>query len=86
MRIWSPWLAPRHGKETFDLDKDAVMVAFLSPQGRHMVLLAISGLSDIVAVFRSGESGSLVLNVCFTLRAHFQVPSHCAVLMVLIDP
>lgn len=64
VRIWAPWLAPRHGKEKFELDKDAIMCSFLSPQGRHMVLLAISGVSDVLTIFRSGDSGEVVLHVC----------------------
>ena len=56
MRIWNPWLAPRHGKSSFDLDKDAVLCSFLSPQGKHLVLLGISGLNDTMTLFRSGGS------------------------------
>lgn len=63
VRIWTPWLAPRHGKDKFELDKDAIMCSFLSPQGRHMVLLAISGVSDVMTVFRSNDSGEVVLHV-----------------------
>lgn len=63
VRIWAPWLAPRHGKDKFELDKDAIMCSFLSPQGRHMVLLAISGVSDILTVFRSNDSGEVVLHI-----------------------
>jgi hypothetical protein len=63
VRIWTPWLAPRHGKSDFNLDKDAVMVAFLSPKGKHLVLLALSGLNDVAAVFRHSESGQPLLHV-----------------------
>ncbi|KAI1855650.1 hypothetical protein JX266_000515 [Neoarthrinium moseri] len=57
VRIWTPWLAPRHGKTEFGLDKDAIMVAFLSPQGKHLVLLGVSGVNDVITVFRHSESG-----------------------------
>lgn len=64
VRIWVPWLAPRHGTDKFELDKDAIMCSFLSPEGRHMVLLAISGINDVMTVIRSGSSGEVVLHVC----------------------
>lgn len=63
VRLWAPWLAPRHGKGKFELDKDAIMCAFMSPQGRHMVVLAISGLTDVMTIIRSGSSGEVVLHV-----------------------
>jgi len=44
------------------------MCSFLSPQGRHMVLLAISGVSDVLTVFRSGGSGDVVLHVRWMSR------------------
>ncbi|KAL7791355.1 glycoside hydrolase family 36 protein [Trichoderma ceciliae] len=63
VRLWSPWLAPRHGKTHFSLDKDAILVAFQSPQGRNMVLLAVSGINDSVPVFRQSSSGAVSVNV-----------------------
>ncbi|KAI0171635.1 raffinose synthase Sip1 [Pestalotiopsis sp. NC0098] len=63
VRIWTPWLAPRHGKTEFSLDKDAIMVAFLSPTGRHLVLLAVSGINDINAVIQHSDSGQPLLHL-----------------------
>lgn len=63
VRIWTPWLAPRHGKTEFSLDQDAVVVAFLSPTGRHLVLLAVSGIDDINAVFQHSESGQPLVHI-----------------------
>ncbi|KAB5549909.1 raffinose synthase Sip1 [Coniochaeta sp. 2T2.1] len=63
VRIWAPWLAPRHGKDKFELDKDAIMCSFLSPEGRHMVILAISGVSDVLTVFHNSASGEVVLHI-----------------------
>ncbi|KAK3945452.1 raffinose synthase Sip1 [Diplogelasinospora grovesii] len=63
VRLWAPWLAPRHGKSTFGLDKDAVLCSFLSPQGKHLVFLGISGFSDVMTLLRSGGSGELVLHL-----------------------
>jgi hypothetical protein len=63
VRLWTPWLAPRHGKSAFSLDKDAVLCSFLSPEGKHLVLLALS-IGDVVTVLRSDESARVVLHVC----------------------
>jgi hypothetical protein len=61
-RIWSPWLAPRHGKARFELDKEAVMCSFLSLTGKHLVLLAISGVEDVMTLFTSVD-GAVNLQV-----------------------
>lgn len=63
VRIWSPWLAPRQGKEHFQLDKEAVCVSFCSLGGKHLVLLAISGVDDIMSMFISDDAGNVVLRV-----------------------
>ncbi|KAL6892728.1 family 36 glycoside hydrolase [Trichoderma longibrachiatum] len=63
VRLWSPWLAPRHGRTDFSLDKDAIMLAFQSPQGKNMVLLAVSGINDTVPVFQSTSDGAVAVNV-----------------------
>ena len=67
IRIWSPWLAPRQGKKHFALDKDAVLCSFMEPGGRHLVLLAISGVQDVMTLFRSDLNGNVVLNVRRTM-------------------
>ncbi|GKT43211.1 putative galactose dehydrogenase galD [Colletotrichum spaethianum] len=59
IRIWSPWLAPRHGRDSFQLDKDGVLCSFLSPEGKHLVFLAVSGVNNVLSVFRNNESGQL---------------------------
>jgi hypothetical protein len=64
IRIWSPWLAPRQGKTRFELDKEAVMCSFLSLEGKHLVLLAISGIDDVMTLLTSDDSGNAVLRVC----------------------
>ncbi|ROW14847.1 hypothetical protein VPNG_03820 [Cytospora leucostoma] len=63
IRIWAPWLAPRHGKSSFQLDKDAILTAFVNSKGEHLVLLAISGWNDVMALFRSDDSGNVKLHV-----------------------
>ncbi|KAF7562970.1 hypothetical protein G7046_g1137 [Stylonectria norvegica] len=59
VRLWSPWLAPRHGQSHFSLDKDGVLCSFMSPQGKNLVFLAISGLNDVLPVFRHTKKGTL---------------------------
>ncbi|KAI5922040.1 raffinose synthase Sip1 [Camillea tinctor] len=58
-----PWLGPRHGKSHFTLDKDAVMCSFLSTEGKHLVLLGISGMKNVITLFRSAPSGAVMLHV-----------------------
>ncbi|KAL2004903.1 hypothetical protein VTN00DRAFT_3176 [Thermoascus crustaceus] len=61
VRVWSPWLAPRHGKNTFRLTEDAILCSFLRTDGLHLVLLAISGVNDVLTIFQSGEKGEIVI-------------------------
>lgn len=63
VRIWSPWLAPRQGKDHFGLDKEAVMCSFLSTTGKHLVLLAISGVDDVMTMFTSDNDGNVVIHI-----------------------
>lgn len=62
VRLWSPWLAPRHGKTEFSLDKDGILCSFLSPHGKNLVFLAISGISHVLPVFRHGSNGTLCVH------------------------
>ncbi|PQE06033.1 raffinose synthase Sip1 protein [Rutstroemia sp. NJR-2017a BBW] len=63
IRIWTPWLAPRQGKNKFDLDKEAVTCSFLSSDGKHIVLLGISGVDSVMSVFESDSEGNVILNI-----------------------
>ncbi|OTA64266.1 glycoside hydrolase family 36 protein [Hypoxylon sp. EC38] len=63
VRHGSPWLGPRHGSSQFSIDKDAVMCSFLSPQGRQLVLLGVSGPSNVITLLRSSDSGSVKLHI-----------------------
>jgi hypothetical protein len=63
IRIWSPWLAPRQGKSTFGLDKEAVMCSFLSLTGKHLVLMGISGVGDVMTLFKNDSDGNVVIHV-----------------------
>lgn len=61
VRLWSPWLAPRQGKTKFELDKDGVLVSFLRKDGKHVVVLGISGVEDVVTTFINDEEGNLII-------------------------
>lgn len=61
VRVWSPWLGPRHGKDKFRLTEDAILCSFLRKDGSHLVLLAISGINDVLTVFNSGDEGEIVI-------------------------
>lgn len=62
VRVWSPWLAPRHGKTKLSLTEDAVLCSFLRRDGTHLVLLAVSGTNNVLTVFQSGDSGEVVVS------------------------
>ena len=62
VRVWSPWLGPRHGKGRFRLTEDALLCSFLRKDGAHLVLLAISGINDVLTVFQSGDDGELMID------------------------
>jgi hypothetical protein len=61
-RLWSPWLAPRQGKDKFQPDKDAILVAFERKDGSHLVVLAVSGIKDVLTIFRHDGEGRMVMN------------------------
>ncbi|KAI9715478.1 MAG: hypothetical protein M1812_005954 [Candelaria pacifica] len=62
VRLWSPWLAPRHGKGRFCPDKDAILCSFLRQDGLHLVLLAVSGVEDVLTVFKPDGDGNVVIS------------------------
>ncbi|KAJ5764526.1 Aldolase-type TIM barrel [Penicillium manginii] len=61
VRVWSPWLGPRHGRDWFDLTEDAILSSFLRKDGLNLVLLAVSGINDVLTVFQSGNNGEVVI-------------------------
>lgn len=60
VRVWTPWLGPRHGKNKFKLAEDAILCSFLRTDGIHVALLAVSGTSN-VTVLSSGKDGEVVV-------------------------
>ncbi|KAJ5788276.1 hypothetical protein N7457_003266 [Penicillium paradoxum] len=77
VRVWSPWLGPRHGKDKFRLTEDAILCSFLREDGRHLVMLAVSGVNDVLTVFRSNEKGEVVV----TAKSDNSEPSRFHVLV-----
>jgi Raffinose synthase or seed imbibition protein Sip1 len=61
VRIWTPWLAPRHGEGNFNITEDAMLLSFLRSDGLHVVLLAVNGVDDILTLFKSNEAGEIVV-------------------------
>lgn len=62
VRIWTPWLAPRHGQGIFSPSEDAVLCSFLRWDGLHLVLLAVSGVDDELTVFKSDGHGNVIIS------------------------
>jgi len=60
-RIWSPWLAPRHGDRKLHLPEPAVLISFLRSDGLNVVLLAVNGIDDVLTTFKSDDDGNIVV-------------------------
>ncbi|EXJ96173.1 hypothetical protein A1O1_01299 [Capronia coronata CBS 617.96] len=61
VRIWEPWLAPRHGETQLHLSEPAILLSFLRSDGLHVVLLAVNGVDDVLTQFRSTPNGDIVV-------------------------
>jgi hypothetical protein len=61
VRLWSPWLAPRQGKNRFQPDKDAILATFEREDGSHLVVLAISGVDDVLTTLGHDGEGRIVI-------------------------
>lgn len=62
VRIWNGWLAPRHGQGEFSPTGDAVLCSFLRYDGLHLVLLAVSGVDDVLTVFKPDGHGNVIIS------------------------
>ena len=60
VRTWLPWLAPRHGTAPFAPQQGAIMCSFLRWDGMHLVLLAVSGVNDVLTEFQSDGNGNVI--------------------------
>jgi hypothetical protein len=61
VRLWSPWLAPRQGKTRFQPDKDAILATFEREDGSHLVILAVSGVDDVLTTLGHNGEGRVVI-------------------------
>ncbi|KAI1177359.1 raffinose synthase Sip1 [Nemania sp. FL0916] len=57
------WLGPRHGKSNLSLDKDALLCSFLSPKGKHLVLLGTSNINNVTTLLRGSDHGSVMIHL-----------------------
>lgn len=62
IRLWSPWIAPRQGKGTFAPDKEGILAAFEREDGSHLVVLAISGVDDVLTTLHHDGAGNVVVD------------------------
>ncbi|KAI9825876.1 MAG: hypothetical protein M1832_000817 [Thelocarpon impressellum] len=60
VRHWTPWLSPEHGTDKFSPVKDVILCSFLRHDGTHLVLLALSGVDNVLNVLRSDEDGNVI--------------------------
>ena len=60
IRPWTPWLAPKQGKAPFDCDNACMLCAFQRWDGLVVVMLAVSGISDVLTEMKSGNDGDVV--------------------------
>ena len=61
IRKWSPWLGPVHGKDFFNLNEDALTLSFLNKFGKHIVLMAVNDISEMLTLFKSDGDGNIVV-------------------------
>lgn len=61
VRIWEPWLAPRHGAGRLHLAEPAILLAFMRTDGQHVLVLAPNGYDDCITTFKSDDSGNIVV-------------------------
>ncbi|KPI39617.1 putative galactinol--sucrose galactosyltransferase 6 [Cyphellophora attinorum] len=80
VRIWSPWLGPRHGDSSFHLTEPALLISFLRSDGMQVVLLAINGIDDALTTFSSGDNGEIVVDMRndTTKNRKFKILAGCA--------
>jgi hypothetical protein len=63
VKIRTPWMGPRQGSGNFAIDSEnALMMGYLRSDGRHVVVLAISGLVATTTYIKSGGDGKVILN------------------------
>ncbi|KAI0877836.1 raffinose synthase Sip1 [Hypoxylon argillaceum] len=63
VRHSTAWLGPRHGKSNFSIDKDALLCSFISPEGKHLVLLGTSNINNVITLIRSSNHSSVMVHL-----------------------
>jgi hypothetical protein len=63
VRHSTAWLAPRHGKGDFCVDKDAILCVFLLENGRYLVFLGVGGVGDVLTILQSTADGDISAHV-----------------------
>jgi hypothetical protein len=61
VRLWSPWLAPRQGRGQFQPDKEAILTSFEREDGSHLVIVAVSGVDDVLTTLSHDGEGGIVI-------------------------
>jgi len=62
VRLWTPWLAPRQGKDIFGPDKEAILATFQRTDGSHLVVLAVSGVDDVLTTLHHDGAGNVTID------------------------
>lgn len=60
VRPWTPWLAPRHGKAPFNCGNGSVLCAFQRWDGSSLVLVAVSGVCDVLTELKPDGNGNVI--------------------------
>jgi Raffinose synthase or seed imbibition protein Sip1 len=61
VRLWTPWLAPRHGSSSFGLAEDAILASFLRTDGLHLAVIAVSGIAHTLTVLQDDGKGGVCI-------------------------
>ncbi|KAI0149272.1 raffinose synthase or seed imbibition protein Sip1-domain-containing protein [Pestalotiopsis sp. NC0098] len=62
-RNTTSWMAPRQGRNYFKLDVAAITCSFMNHRGEHLVVLGLSGLEDVMAIFGDNNEGALMIKI-----------------------
>ncbi|KAH0610344.1 uncharacterized protein H6S33_011871 [Morchella sextelata] len=60
VKLSPSWMGPRQGASHFTVDRDAVMAGYVRSDGRHVVILGISGVDNCTTFVQSSD-GKLIL-------------------------
>lgn len=60
VRHSTSWLGPRHGDDTFNPDKDAMLTSFLRNDGSHLVIMPINGIANVLTTLGHDGEGRVI--------------------------